>query len=203
MAERMIEIYWSPVMRFMAIPLKTVAETSPTRVLTMRRAMALRKLRSMPQAVRAPPKIMAERISQMVSSMPDMPRVDTRLSSRGTPVLTEVLELRVSTTPLKRDRGVASSTPAIWQSMSVWKTSAMMTASRAEEKRTISDGTFLYMRKAVTKGTRRSQGLILNVRPRASTNSVVSASLPLPIQRPEIENMARVMKTDGPVVSII
>ena len=88
--ERMMEMYWSPVIRFMAMPLNTVEQTRPRRVFMKRRNTASRKLFSMPHDVMAPPNTMAERISQMVSIIPPIPLVETRSFRSALPVSTDV-----------------------------------------------------------------------------------------------------------------
>ena len=82
-------MYWSAVQMFRKRPEKTVDMIMPTRRFMKRRKTAVR-LSNMPLAVMAPPKHMAQIMSQMVSIMPDMPRVATRLFRASLPVSTLV-----------------------------------------------------------------------------------------------------------------
>lgn len=86
----MMEIYWSAVQMLRNSPDATVDVTSPTVRFIKRRNTEV-MLPNIPLAAIAPPKHMAQRISQIVFIMPDMPRVATRLFSSGFPVFMLVL----------------------------------------------------------------------------------------------------------------
>ena len=75
---------------FKKIPDMTVADTIPTRFRMNRMNMEVR-LSNIPLAVIAPPKHMAQIISQMVFIMPLIPRVVTRSLSIALPVSIPVL----------------------------------------------------------------------------------------------------------------
>ena len=72
----MMERNWSPMMRLSNTPETTVEQTKE-RVLQMPRSSAWVMLLSMPLATMHEPKHMAQRMSQIVSSMPAIPRVAT------------------------------------------------------------------------------------------------------------------------------
>ena len=88
---RMILIYWSAVVRLRNNPEQTVEATTLT-LPFMKRTKTDVMLPSMPLAVIAPPKHMAQSISQTVSIMPAMPRVETRSVSIVFPVSRLVLQ---------------------------------------------------------------------------------------------------------------
>lgn len=71
---KMMEMYWSAVVRLRNKPEATVEETILTQLLANRVNKDV-ILSSIPPAVMAPPKHMAQMMSQIVSSIPDMPRV--------------------------------------------------------------------------------------------------------------------------------
>ena len=109
--------------------------------------------------------------------------------------------------PLKMVRASADtallSASATCISIPGWKTKAMSVARRAEIKSTMSEGTFLYIITPVATGTRRSHGVTVNVFSRAATYCDVSLIVSEPIHNPASEKMMSVMKTVGPVVSIM
>ena len=71
-----MEINWSPVQTLRKMPVPTVDETSDT-LLRTHRTMTRVRLSIMPLATIEAPKHMAQRMSQMVLSMPAIPPVDT------------------------------------------------------------------------------------------------------------------------------
>ena len=82
-----MEIYWSPVATFIIAPVMAVAPTRPASPRTHARATSA-IVRSIPPAYITPPNDTAQRISQTVVSIPDMPRVDTSRSMTSLPVAT-------------------------------------------------------------------------------------------------------------------
>ena len=87
---RIILIYWSAVVRLRNSPEQTVDATTLT-LPFMKRTKTEVMLPSIPLAVMAPPKHMAQRISQTVFIMPAIPRVETRSVSMLLPVSRLVL----------------------------------------------------------------------------------------------------------------
>ena len=83
-------MYWSAVARLRKSPEHTVDATVLTRFL-MKRTKTDVMLPSMPPAVMAPPKHMAQRMSHTVFIMPAMPRVATSSVSMGLSVWRLVL----------------------------------------------------------------------------------------------------------------
>ena len=81
----MMEMYWSAVQMFSVRPLTTVEATRLTRRFMKRRKNEVR-LSSIPLAVIAPPKHMAQIINQTVFIIPPIPRVATKESSAAFPV---------------------------------------------------------------------------------------------------------------------
>ena len=79
---RMMLMYWSAVARLRNIPEPTVDATTLT-VFFMNRTNTEVMLPSIPLAVIAPPKHMAQMMSHTVLSMPAMPRVATSSSAAG------------------------------------------------------------------------------------------------------------------------
>ena len=75
-AAKTMDMNWSPVVRFRKMPVPTVDDTKLRRVFT-KRMMTFVMLSIILLATIAAPKHIAQRISQMVLSMPDMPLVDT------------------------------------------------------------------------------------------------------------------------------
>jgi hypothetical protein len=84
-----MDMNWSPVVILRKIPVPTVDEISPTR-LRMNRMTTPVMLSIIPLATIEAPKHMAQSISQIVYSMPAMPRVDTSSLSEVLPVSTAV-----------------------------------------------------------------------------------------------------------------
>ena len=87
---RMMEIYWSAVQILRNRPEATVEATSPT-VRFIKRINTEVMLPNIPLAVMAPPKHIAQIISQIVFIIPLIPRVETRSFKSGFPVWTWVL----------------------------------------------------------------------------------------------------------------
>ena len=107
---------------------------------------------SMPLAVSAPPKNMAQRMSQTVFIMPFMPRVAMRLASRSLDVSKLVLPYRQVMIPLKR---LPSPMAA---SASLWKMMAKTTANRVLRNSVMAEGILRAISSPVANGTRSSQG---------------------------------------------
>ena len=84
-----IERYWSHTARLKNIPAPSVEPTRPAR-LRVSGSTTEHILSSRPPAFRQAPKHMAQSMSQMVLSMPCMPRVATRALTAALPVSTSV-----------------------------------------------------------------------------------------------------------------
>ena len=78
-------INWSPVVRLSNNPELTVVDTSPVREL-MRFISTCVRLSSIPLAIIAAPKLMAQIINHTVLSIPAIPPVDTRSLRAAKPV---------------------------------------------------------------------------------------------------------------------
>ena len=96
---RMMLMYWSAVARLRNSPEPTVDATTLT-VLFMNRTNTDVMLPSMPLAVIAPPKHMAQSISQMVFIIPAMPRVAISSVSMALSLCRLVLPYRLIIVPL-------------------------------------------------------------------------------------------------------
>ena len=84
-AVRTMDMNWSPVVRLRKRPVLAVVATRPKRW-RAKRMMTRVMLSIMPLATITAPKHMAQRMSQIVLSMPDIPPVEIRSLSAGLPV---------------------------------------------------------------------------------------------------------------------
>lgn len=160
--ERIIEMYWSLVTMFRSIPVQTVDATRPN-VLRMKRMTTEVMLWSIPLATITPPKHMAQRMSQMVLSIPAIPPVDTRSLRVALPVSTFVDVKNVIITPFIRLRVDISVVPATSSKIFGCKMSAKMPATIEDANKVIIEGTFFAIRMAVKKGTSNVHKDMLNV----------------------------------------
>ena len=135
-----MEIYWSAVARLRNNPDATVEDTIPIRLLVKRINTEV-ILPSMPPAVIAPPKHMAQTISQMVFIIPDIPRVATNSFISALPVSSWVPPKSMPMPPLKSAVRPATPCPAISRNKSGWNISAKTVASVVEINKVMTEGT--------------------------------------------------------------
>ena len=133
-------------------PDATVEDTMLTRFLT-NLVNTLVMLSNIPPAVMAPPKHMAQIINQMVSIMPDMPRVAINSLICSFPASKLVLVKRIVIAPLIMVNTLLPASPAISVNNSGWKRTAKTVANAVEMNKVINEGTFLAIMIAVANGT--------------------------------------------------
>ena len=102
MLVRMIDMYWSPVVRLKKIPEHTVEPTTPT-VRLATRIKSCEIAVSIPLPYITPPKHIAHMISHMVFIIPPIPFVVTKSLSRALPVSTDVVVVAASIMALSED----------------------------------------------------------------------------------------------------
>ena len=93
-------MYWSAVVRFSNKPEQTVELTSEKVDFIILRKIDV-MLSIMPLAVMAPPKHIAQRISHIVLSIPDIPRVAIKSFTKALPDSRFVLPVIIATVPSK------------------------------------------------------------------------------------------------------
>ena len=167
-----MEIYWSAVARLRNNPDATVEDTIPIRLLVKRINTEV-ILPNMPPAVIAPPKHMAQTISQMVFIIPDIPRVATNSFISALPVSSWVPPKSMPMPPLKSAVRPATPCPAISRNKSGWNISAKTVASVVEINKVMTEGTLRAIKTPVTTGTIISHQEILNLESSACMYSVI------------------------------
>ena len=143
-------------------PVTTWDVTSEKRPRTMRRSTRVMPS-TIPPACMQAPKHMAQRMSHMVLSMPAMPRVETRLLSKGSEVGTSVL-------PKQDVRAARKIEGSISRITSVWTRTAATTPIMVERKRVTMGGRRRAIIRAVSRGTMRRHGLMTKRLVRALAN---------------------------------
>ena len=156
---RIIEIYWSAVARFRNKPEATVAATVLASLCVKRTNIRV-MLPNMPQAVIAPPRHMAQRISHTVSIIPPIPRVAINSVNAGVEACRDVLPDKASNTPLYKASPPLTPSPATSRSTSVWKTSMHTTAKAVDMNNVIIEDTLRAINIPVTTGTSNTQKVI-------------------------------------------
>lgn len=163
---RIMDIYWSAVVMFRNNPEATVEATMLMRVFA-RRVNTLVMLSSMPPAVIAPPKHIAQMISQIVFIIPDIPLVAIRSLIWLLPASRLVLVERVSIAPLNIVSRLLPVSPAISLINSGWNNTAKTVANKVEVNKVTNEGTFFAIMMAVMTGTAINQPEIWNLLPNA------------------------------------
>ena len=156
---RIIEIYWSAVARFRNKPEATVAATVLASLCVKRTNIRV-MLPNMPQAVMAPPRHMAQRISHTVSIIPPIPRVAISSVNAGVEACNDVLPDKANKTPLYKASPPLTPSPATSRSTSVWKTSMHTTAKAVDMNKVIIEDTLRAINIPVTTGTSNTQKVI-------------------------------------------
>ena len=154
-------MYWSAVVRFINKPVATVEDTKLTHFLVKRMNTEV-MLANMPPAVMAPPKHIAQIMSQMVSIMPDMPRLEINSFISAFPASKEVLPNNVFMPPLTSDI-TPSPVPEISNNNSGWNIKANTMASMADKNKVMMEGTLLAIITPVKIGTIINQMEICNL----------------------------------------
>ena len=166
-----MDIYWSAVVRFINKPDATVDATKLTQRLVKRMNTDV-MLSIIPPAVIAPPKHIAHIISQIVSIIPDIPRVLISSLISAFPASKEVLPNKVIIPPFTSDRHPLSSS-AISHNKSGWNMNAKTIANVAERNKVIIEGNFLAIIIAVKTGTISSHKEMSNFPFKACVNSTI------------------------------
>ena len=133
----MMEMYWSAVQIFSVKPENTVEATILARR-CIKRIKTEVIVSNMPLAVMAPPKHIAQIISQIVFIIPAIPRVDTKEFNISFPVSNCVEPYNVMNTPLNMDAALMLSAPAICCNRLGWNNRAKTAASSADINRVMS-----------------------------------------------------------------
>ena len=150
-------MYWSAVVILRNRPERAVEETIENVDFIMF-ANIFVMLLSMPLAVIAPPKHMAQRISHIVFIMPCIPLVATKSLTSWFPVSICVLVVIIAIIPSKTGLEPLPNSSSI----SCCAHKAAVVARIVETKRVISDGILFAIIKPVRMGTASSQGVMLN-----------------------------------------
>ena len=161
-ADRMIDRYWSADTMFRNTPVKAVVATNETTPRT-RRSNAFMIVSNIPVAVIAAPNSMAQIISQMVSSIPAIPRVATRSFNSGTPVFRLVFPYTTISAPRNRCEKPSRSAPAISSSKAPCVKAAVNAPISVARKRTTIEGKRIAISTPVNTGTSSNQGDIKKV----------------------------------------
>ena len=194
---RMMLMYWSAVARLRNIPEPTVDATTLT-VFFMNRTNTEVMLPSMPLAVIAPPKHMAQIMSHIVFIIPAMPRVAISSVSMALSLCRLVLPYRLIIVPSNK-----SLFPEISCSSSGWNIMAKVAASSVDRNRVMIEGTLRAINIPVTTGTISSHGVMWNLAFSDAVNSAI-CSVPLVSQaNPITVKITSVMTSDGMVVIIM
>ena len=193
-------MYWSAVQVLRNKPDTTVDDTMLTRVLA-NFVNTFVILSNMPPAVMAPPKHMAQIINQMVSIMPDMPRVAINSLICSFPASKLVLVKRMVMTPLIMVNTLFPASPAISTNKFGWKKTAKTAANAVETNNVMIEGTFLAIIMAVANGTSISHPEIWNLLSNAWVNSAICPVSAASCDNPAIVKMTSVINNDGIVVN--
>ena len=156
----------------------------------------------MPPAAMAPPKHMAQMMSQMVSIIPAMPRVAMSSLTSALPVSSWVAPKSMVKIPLVLLTHPSPTLPAISVSNWGWKMTAKMMASRVERKSVMMEGTRLAMRIPVATGTISSHGVMQNLLPKVSVKSAMCEVSDTSWERPATPKMMSANTMEGTVVYI-
>ena len=155
---------------------------------------------NIPVAVIAAPKSIAQIISQMVPSIPAIPRVATKLFSSGTPVSRFVEPYTTISAPRSRWEKPSRSVPAISSNKVPCVIAAVIVPINVAKKRTTIEGRRMAISTPVRTGTMSNQGEIKKVSCRAfatfSACSVCAGANPKPL----IANTVSVIRKVGTVV---
>ena len=202
MPVRIIEIYWSPVVRLKKRPDATVELTTPiVRCATRRKRREIAS--NIPLPHMTPPKHMAQIMSQMVSIIPPMPLVATRSLSRGLPVSTAVEVVMARMMALSDEKKSSDSAPTMRIRISGCAIAIAMAAMKTDEKRVTIAGKRRLISTPVNTGTKSNQGEMLYVACRAVSICMVSAADAGEVSTPDMVNTIRAIMIDGIVVIIM
>ena len=196
---RIMLMYWSAVARLRNSPEPTVDATTLT-VLFMNRTNTDVMLPSMPLAVIAPPKHMAQSISQMVFIIPAMPRVATNELSVSMPVSKEVGPYQTWNRPLNWEDAEIVSAPAIWHIKSGWKNKANNPAMVDDKNNVMMGDIRLAIKTPVKTGTANNQTDIWNVPFKDSAKAAMDSESALSCKNPATAKISKVIRIDGTVV---
>ena len=190
-------MYWSAVARLRNIPEPTVDATTLT-VLFMNRTNTEVMLPSIPLAVIAPPKHMAQRISHIVFIIPAMPRVAINSVNMALSLWRPVLPYRLIIVPSNR-----LLFPEISCSSSGWNMMAKAAASKVDKNRVMIEGILRAISTPVSTGTTSSHGVMWNLASSDAANSAICSVPLVSYVNPIIVNITSVITSDGMVVIII
>ena len=185
--------YWSAMATLSITPVVAVDATSDVRPFTMwmnSRVMPP----TIPLAAIVPPKHMAQMMSQMVSVMPAMPRVDTSSVSIWFDVLSVVSPYTLIIAALNIDGSISANA-------SRWKMSPQATARSVDKKMVTIGGVLRAMSTPVATGTMSSHGVMLKRLSRAAMNEATSCVSVVSIVSPATAKIISARVIEGTVVS--
>ena len=198
----MILIYWSAVARLRNKPEQTVPPTTLT-VFFINRTKIEVILPNIPLAVIAPPKHMAHRMSQIVFSIPDMPRVAIKSDRTALSVCRLVLPYIVIINPLNNESKPEVAIPETSCNNSGWKIKAKTPASSVDKNRVMMEGILRAINMPVAIGTIKSQGVMWNFSFKAVATSVICCVLLASCENPATVKIIKVIMREGTVVIIM